>query len=66
MRFYIVSLGLVLAVAACSSHEPQIAPPTARSASPPPIVPLVAEEEASVKAGDRLSDDQYRKGDRRR
>jgi len=47
MRLSLVLLGMVLALAACSSH------PVARPTAEAPIVPLVAEEEASVTASSK-------------
>lgn len=43
MRLCLVLLGMVLALAACSSRQPAV-----RATPEAPIVPLVAEEEASV------------------
>ncbi len=52
MRLCLVLLGMVQALAACSSH------PVTRATAEAPIVPLVAEEEASVASSDQPSDAQ--------
>jgi hypothetical protein len=50
VRLSFVLLGMVLALAACSSH------PTPRATAEAPIVPLVAEEEAFVASSSQPSD----------
>ena len=52
MRLCLVLLGMVLALAACSSH------PAPGATAEAPIVPLVEEEEASVTASSKPSDTQ--------
>jgi hypothetical protein len=52
VRLCLVLLGMVLALAACSSH------PTPRATTEAPIVSLVEEEEASVASSSQPSDAQ--------
>jgi hypothetical protein len=59
MRLCLVLIGMVLVLAACSSHPaPRLATAEAapRATAEAPIVPLVAEEEASVTASSKPPD----------
>src|SRR5262245_17349516 len=52
MRLWLVLPGMVLALAACSSH------PVTRATAEAPIVPLVTDEEASVASSNQPSEAQ--------